>query len=170
MSKDAVSRLLIQSAPGVTVALVEPRIPQNTGNIARLCACTGSDLVLVGSLGFKLGDKYLERAGMDYLDDIPIAQAPDYHDLIAGYPDHVPYFISTKAQRNYTDVAFPEQALLVFGSETHGLPAWLIEENPDTSLRIPMMAGARSLNLANSVAIVLYEVIRQRLVQEVFHE
>ncbi|HEY9686135.1 MAG TPA: tRNA (cytidine(34)-2'-O)-methyltransferase [Coleofasciculaceae cyanobacterium] len=155
--------LLLEASPGVTIALVEPRIPQNTGNIARLCACTGAELYLVGSLGFKLGDKYLARAGMDYMDDIPIQQVPDFKDLLAQRSGYTPYFVSTKAEINYTDVVYPENTLLVFGSESHGLPAWLIDDNPDTSIRIPMRADARSLNLANSVSIVLYEIIRQRL-------
>ena len=156
-------KLLLNENPGLAVVLVEPRIPQNTGNIARLCACTGADLYLVGSLGFKIGDKYLERAGMDYLDDIPIHHVPDFKDVMAEKPGWVPYFLSTKAKNSYTDIAYPQNALLIFGSESHGLPAWVIEENPETSIRIPMRPDARSLNLANSVAIVLYEAIRQRL-------
>lgn len=155
--------LSLEANPQIAVVLVEPRIPQNTGNIARLCACTGADLYLVGSLGFRLNDKYLERAGMDYLDDIPIHHVPDFRDVLTEKPGWTPYFVSTKAQVNYTDVAYPEGALLVFGSESHGLPAWLIDENLDTSVRIPMRPDSRSLNLANSVAIVLYEVVRQRL-------
>lgn len=155
--------LNLEVDPNITVVLVEPRIPQNTGNIARLCACTGADLYLVGSLGFRLNDKYLERAGMDYLDDIPIHHVSDFNEVLAAKPGATPYFVSTKASVNYTDVAYPDNCLLVFGSESHGLPAWLIEENPDTSIRIPMRPDSRSLNLSNSVAIVLYEAIRQRL-------
>lgn len=157
--------LYLEANPGISVALVEPRIPQNTGNIARLCACTGANLYLVGSLGFRLNDKYLERAGMDYMDDIPITQVPDFKDLLTAQPGYTPYFVSTKAQRHYADIQYPDNTLLIFGSETHGLPAWLIEEHPDTSIRLPMMPNTRSLNLANSVAIVLYEVIRQRQIQ-----
>lgn len=149
--------------PGIAVVLVEPRIPQNTGNIARLCACTGASLYLVGSLGFRLNDKYLERAGMDYMDDIPIHHVPDFKDVLAAHPGWTPYFVSTKATLNYTAVQYEQPCLLVFGSETHGLPAWLIEEHPELSVRIPMQADTRSLNLANSVSIVLYEAIRQRL-------
>lgn len=155
--------LSFEADPKITIVLVEPRIPQNTGNIARLCACTGADLYLVGSLGFRLNDKYLERAGMDYLDDIPIHHVPDFKDVKAAKPGWTPYFVSTKAKRNYTDVQYPENTLLVFGSESHGLPAWLIEEQPDNSIRIPMRPNSRSLNLSNSVAIVLYEAVRQRL-------
>lgn len=155
--------LSLKDDAGIAVVLVEPRIPQNTGNIARLCACTGADLFLVGSLGFRLNDKYLERAGMDYLDDIPIRHVPDFKDVLTEKPGWKPYFVSTKAQINYTDAVYPEQCLLVFGSESHGLPAWLIEENPASSIRIPMRPDSRSLNLSNAVAIVLYETIRQRL-------
>lgn len=147
----------------IAVALVEPRIPQNTGNVARLCVCAGVDLYLVGSLGFRLGDPRFKRsgAGEDYIDQINLKHVPDYPDLLQEKPGWTPYFLSTKAKRSYTEVDFVPDTLLVFGSETHGLPGWLIEENPDTSLRIPMTPDARSLNLANSVAIVLYEVIRQ---------
>ncbi len=155
--------LILEHNPGITIVLVEPRIPQNTGNIARLCACTGAELYLVGSLGFRINDKYLERAGMDYLDDIPIQHVPDFKDVMAEKSDWTPYFVSTKAKTSYTELQYPEKALLVFGSESHGLPAWLIDEHPETSIRIPMRADSRSLNLANSVSIVLYEVIRQRL-------
>jgi tRNA (cytidine/uridine-2'-O-)-methyltransferase len=150
------------------VVLVEPRIPQNTGNVARLCACTGAELYLVGSLGFRLGstsekhETALKRAGMDYLDDIPIRHVAEFQDVLAEKPGWTPFFVSTKATRHYADVTYPPQSLLVFGSETHGLPAWLIAENPAQSVRIPMRPDSRSLNLANSVAIVLYEAVRQR--------
>jgi len=98
------------------------------------------------------------------MDDIPIRHVPDFGDVLAEKPGWTPYFVSTKATVNYTDIQYPAQSLLVFGSETHGLPAWLIEENPVASVRIPMRPDTRSLNLANSVSIVLYEVIRQRVV------
>lgn len=145
----------------LAVVLVEPRIPQNTGNITRLCACTGVELYLVGSLGFQLEDKYLDRAGMDYKEAVELKHVPDFGDVLADKPGWTPYFLSTKAKKSHFETDFRPKSLLVFGSETHGLPAWLIEENPDTSLRIPMVAGTRSLNLANSVSIVLYEALRQ---------
>ena len=147
--------LNLEADPQIAVVLVEPRIPQNTGNIARLCACTGAELYLVGSLGFRLNDKYLSRAGMDYLDDIPIHHLADFNELLAAKPGWTPYFLSTKAKKSYLDVTFPSQCLLVFGSESHGLPAWLIEESMEMSIRIPMRENTRSLNLANSVSIVL---------------
>lgn len=152
----------IESTPDIAVVLVEPRIPQNTGNIARLCACTGASLFLVGSLGFQFDDKHLQRAGMDYMDSVPIRHVPDFKDVLALHPGWTPYFLSTKATRVYSEARFNPGTLLVFGSETHGLPAWLIEENPETSLRIPLRPEARSLNLSNSVAIVLYEALRQQ--------
>ncbi len=99
---------------------------------------------------------------MDYKKQVNVQHPPDLKDLLALKPGWTPYFLSTKAQHNYTDITYPDNTLLIFGSETHGLPAWLIEEYPEQSLRIPMVPEARSLNLANSVSIVLYEVIRQR--------
>src|ERR1044072_8502131 len=104
-----VSNLILQGDPGIAAAMVEPRIPQNTGNIPRLCACTGAQLYLVGSLGFRLGDKYLERAGMDYMDDIEIHQVPDFKDLKTALPGWAPYFLSTKARIAYTDIAYPDK-------------------------------------------------------------
>ncbi len=148
--------------PNITIALIEPRIPQNTGNIARLCACTGSELFLVGDLGFQIGDKYLERAGMDYLEGIELVHLPDFPDLIKRKPEHQTFYLSTKASQSYTNVIYPEKSLLVFGREDKGLPEWVIEEYPEQSIRIPMQTGARSLNLSNAVAVVVYEVLRQR--------
>jgi len=143
------------------VVLVEPEIPQNTGNIVRLCACTGSELYLVGKLGFVLSDKYLKRAGLDYWDNVNIKQYKNLEELISEYPDNSFYYLTTKTQRLYTDNSFKEGDFLVFGSETRGLPEDLLKNNPDKCLTIPMIEGQRSLNLSNSVAIVLYEAIRQ---------
>ena len=143
------------------VVLVEPEIPQNTGNIVRLCSCTGSELYLVGKLGFVLSDKYLKRAGLDYWDNVNIKQYKNLEELISEYPDNSFYYLTTKTQRLYTDNSFKEGDFLVFGSETRGLPEDLLKNNPDKCLTIPMIEGQRSLNLSNSVAIVLYEAIRQ---------
>jgi len=160
--------LSLEDKPNITVVLVEPRIPQNTGNVARLCACTGANLYLVGSLGFKLGnntdehDRALKRAGLDYFNiGTPIHHVDEFSEVLDAHPGWTPYYVSTKATQHYADVSYPDRSILVFGSETHGLPAWLIEESPGQSIRIPMRLDARSLNLANSVAIVLYELIRQ---------
>ena len=143
------------------IVLVEPEIPQNTGNIARLCACTGSALYLVGKLGFILSDKYLKRAGLDYWDDVNVLQYPNLEKLQSEFPENNFYYLTTKAQKYYTKMNFKEGDFLVFGSETRGLPKEVIEQNMDTSLKIPMKTNQRSLNLANSVSIVLYEAIRQ---------
>lgn len=145
----------------LAVVLVEPRIPQNTGNITRLCACTGASLYLVGSLGFRLNAKGVDRAGMDYLDQLTPIHVPDFEAVLAEHPGWTPYFLSTKAQRGLYEIAFQPKSLLVFGSESHGLPEWLIAQHPETSLRIPMREETRSLNLANAVSIVLYEALRQ---------
>lgn len=143
------------------IVLVEPQIPQNTGNIVRLCACTGSSLYLVGKLGFSISEKQLKRAGLDYWEDVNIVQKNNIEDLIKEFPDNNFYYISTKATKKYTDTNFKQGDFLVFGSETKGLPKHIIENNMDKCLRIPMYEDKRSLNLANSVSIVLYEAIRQ---------
>lgn len=143
------------------IVLVEPEIPQNTGNIARLCACTGSDLYLVGKLGFSLSDKYLKRAGLDYWDDVNVFQYANLEELQKEFPENNFYYLTTKAKKYYTEMNFKEGDFLVFGSETRGLPKEFIEKNIKTSLKIPMKTDKRSLNLANSVSIVLYETIRQ---------
>jgi tRNA (cytidine/uridine-2'-O-)-methyltransferase len=144
------------------VVLVEPEIPQNTGNIARLCALTDSSLHLVGKLGFSTSDYYLRRAGLDYWDSVTVR----YHDSLAELRKMANgerfYYVSTKATRIYTEVRYHWNDYLVFGSETQGLPRDLILANPDSSIRIPMWgAKPRSLNLSNAAAIVLYEALRQ---------
>jgi len=143
------------------IVLFEPQIPQNTGNIARLCACTDCELYLVGQLGFRITDKYVKRAGLDYWEDVKIEQYQTLDELEHKFPDKKFYYISTKAKKLYTEEKFKPGCFLVFGSETRGLPKELIENNFDKSLKIPMKEGQRSLNLSNSVAIVLYEAIRQ---------
>ena len=143
------------------IVLVEPEIPQNTGNIVRLCACTGCELYLVGKLGFVLTDKYLKRAGLDYWDDMKIQQYSTFEELKKNHEHNNFYYLSTKAKIKYTDISFKQGDFLVFGSETRGLPKELISNNPDNSIIIPMKADKRSLNLSNSVSIVLYEAIRQ---------
>jgi len=146
----------------VHIALVEPEIPQNTGNIARTCAATGSGLHLIGKLGFSVEDRYLKRAGLDYWDKVLVSRCGKIDELMENYGDHTFYFASTKAGHAYTDVVYPEKCFLVFGKETAGLPEELLEANRETCIRIPMLPGIRSLNLSNSVAVVLYEVLRQR--------
>lgn len=143
------------------IVLVEPQIPQNTGNIARLCACTGAELYLVGKLGFILDEKRVKRAGLDYWDSVKIHRYNHLEDLEAEYPDNNFYYLTTKTKQLYTDNNFEEGDFIVFGAETKGLPEDLIFSNPNKCLTIPMLEGQRSLNLSNSVSIVLYEAIRQ---------
>lgn len=143
------------------IVLVEPEIPQNTGNIARLCACTGAGLYLVGKLGFSLSDKYTKRAGLDYWDSVDIHKTDTLEQLQSENKDAKFYYLTTKTKQSYTEVKFNEGDFLVFGPETRGLNEKLLEKNPQTCLTIPMLEGQRSLNLSNSVAIVLYEAIRQ---------
>jgi len=144
------------------IVLIEPEIPPNTGNIARLCAATGSRLHLVGKLGFSTDDRYLKRAGLDYWEFVDIRYWQDLDGLKAGFPDGRYYYLTTKAARTYLDVRFQPGDFIVFGKETKGLPEELLAANPDTSITIPMPAGkVRSLNLSTSAGIVLYEALRQ---------
>jgi len=143
------------------IVLVEPEIPQNTGNIARLCACTGSSLYLVGKLGFSLSDKYTKRAGLDYWESVDLHKVDTLEQLQSEHKDANFYYLTTKTKAPYTDVNFKEGDFLVFGPETRGLPEELLNQNQQNCITIPMVEGQRSLNLSNSVAIVLYEAIRQ---------
>lgn len=143
------------------IVLFEPEIPQNTGNIARLCACTGSNLFLVGKLGFSLSDKYVKRAGLDYWESVNITQYNTLDELKADYPEASFYYLTTKSKVLYTSKKYKKGDFFVFGPETRGLPEPLLFSNPDTAVTIPMVEAQRSLNLSNSVAIVVYEAIRQ---------
>lgn len=143
------------------VVLVEPEIPQNTGNIARTCACTGTRLHLVRPLGFDLGEKALRRAGLDYWDKVDVVVHDSLDDFFAANAGGTFFYASTKASKRYTDVDYPDGAFLLFGKETKGLPESLVFSHPETAVRIPMYGALRSLNLSNSVAIVLYEALRR---------
>lgn len=144
------------------VVLVEPEIPQNTGNIARTCAATGSVLHLIGPLGFSIDDKHLKRAGLDYWSLLDVRYYESYSEFAEKNHSGIKYFLTTKAKRCYTDVDFrSNDCYLVFGKETAGLPMWLLKANINNCIRIPMIDDARSLNLSNSVAIVVYEALRQ---------
>lgn len=143
------------------IVLIEPEIPQNTGNIARLCACTGANLFLVGKLGFSLSDKYTKRAGLDYWESVNVQKVDTLEQLQLEYKNAKFYYLTTKSQKSYVDVQFKEGDFLVFGPETRGIPEDILNQNKETSITIPMLEGQRSLNLSNSVAIVLYEAIRQ---------
>ncbi len=146
------------------IVLVEPEIPQNTGNIARTCVMTSSALHLVGRLGFSLEDRYLRRAGLDYWPHLRLSCHADFWEMEQAYPQSTFYFFSTRARgKIYTEIQYGFDDFLVFGKETAGLPAELLEKRPERSLRIPMTRGIpRSLNLSNSVALVLYEALRQQ--------
>ena len=143
----------------LNVVLYEPEIPQNTGNIARLCACTDSSLYLVGKLGFSLSDKYTKRAGMDYWENVDLHRVDSLEELMGNNPESNFYFLTTKTKRLYTQVDFKEGDFIVFGPESRGLPTEYVTDK--NAITIPMKEGQRSLNLSNSVAIVAYEVIRQ---------
>ncbi|MEI6214718.1 MAG: tRNA (cytidine(34)-2'-O)-methyltransferase [Desulfuromonadales bacterium] len=144
------------------IVLIEPEIPPNTGNIARLCAATGTVLHLVGRLGFSLDDRYLKRAGLDYWEFVTLKTWPDLDTLRAEHPDGRFFFLSTKVSYSYLCTDFRPGDFIVFGKETRGLPEELLSANPDSCITIPMPSGnVRSLNLSTSVGIVLYEALRQ---------
>ena len=146
----------------INVVLLEPEIPQNTGNISRTCAATGSSLHMIKPFGFELSDKHLKRAGLDYwqyLDVHYYDSWQDFYDKNKGKGNF--YFMSTKGQKVYSDVSFSSGDYVIFGKESHGLPEPLLKENYDSTLRIPMLGNLRSLNLSNSVALTVYEALRQ---------
>lgn len=146
----------------INIVLVEPEIPQNTGNIVRTGAATGSVVHLVRPLGFDTSDRMLKRAGLDYWKDCEIHYWDSFDELRNAYPDGEFWFFSTKAAQPHTRPCYAENVFLVFGKETKGLPETLLHENYAHSVRIPMKADTRSLNLSNSVAVAVYEVLRQR--------
>lgn len=145
----------------LNLVLVEPEIPQNTGNIARTCAATGCRLHLVRPLGFAVTDKHLKRAGLDYWADVEVV----FHDSLDAFLDchgrERLWLATTKAERAYDQVAYADEDWLLFGRETAGLPSRLLDAYPDRWLRIPMRPGTRSLNLSNAAAIATYEALRQ---------
>ncbi len=144
------------------IALVEPEIPPNTGNIARLCAATFTDLHIVGVTGFRMDDRTLKRAGLDYWSEVRLHRHIDLDRLYAALPDSRFLYLTTKTRKSYTDWQFEENDCLIFGRETRGLPEDLLKANKDRCLTIPMPnENVRSLNLANSVGIVLFEALRQ---------
>jgi len=143
------------------IVLVEPEIPQNTGNIGRTCVAVGYRLWLVRPLGFELTEKQLKRAGLDYWEHLEFAVLDSLDEMLAKFGERRLWFFSKKAERTYTDVAYHDSDVLVFGRETQGLPQSLIADRGDAVLRIPMSEKARSLNLATSVGIAAYECVRQ---------
>ena len=145
----------------INIVLHEPEIPQNTGNIARTCAATGAALHIIKPMGFTIDDKKLKRAGLDYWDKLSITYYENLEDFFSRNPDAAPYYFSTKAPQIYTDVVYPENSFIMFGKESRGLPEELLFAHPEQCVRIPMRDSLRSLNLSNSVAIAVYEILRQ---------
>ena len=155
----------------LNIVLVEPEIPQNTGNIARTCAITGSKLHLVYPLGFRLDEKSIKRAGLDYWDKLEIEEHDSLEDFLEKYKPEKNnmFFATTKGKTKYTDIDYSnmDEVFVLYGKETKGLPKWLLERFLDTkTIRIPMLPTLRSLNLANSVAIITYEMLRQHNFEE----
>ncbi len=144
------------------IVLVEPEIPQNTGNIVRTCRATGCRLHLVRPLGFEISDRYLKRAGLDYWDEVEIFYYDSFAEVLAAYPSSRFYYFTTKGLQRHSDARFKQGDFMVFGKETRGLPEELLKANKETCLRIPMVGETRSLNLSNSVAIAVYEGLRQQ--------
>ena len=145
----------------INIVLYSPEIPQNTGNIARTCAATGARLHLIKPLGFEIDSAKLKRAGLDYWDKLDITYYENADEFFSLHADEAIYYFSTKAPRAYTDIDYGEDVYLMFGCETKGLPESLLQANPETTVRIPMRNMLRSLNLSNSAAIAVYEVLRQ---------
>ena len=143
------------------IVLYEPEIPQNTGNIARTCACTRTALHLIKPLGFDVSESAIKRAGLDYWDKVDVFQYENWDDFLKKHDGANCYFFTKKADRIYTDVSFKDGDFLVFGKETKGLPDSVLQANSKNALRLPMREGVRCLNLSNSAAIALYEALRQ---------
>ncbi len=146
----------------MNIVLVEPEIPANTGNIARTCAVTGTALHLIKPLGFSTEDKYLKRAGLDYWHLVEVIYHDSFQDFAGRYKEGRFYFATTKASNLYTEISYETGGFLIFGRETRGLPLEILGGYPGELIRVPMISEARSLNLANSAAVVLYESLRQQ--------
>ena len=145
----------------LNIVLFEPEIPQNTGNIGRTCVATNTRLHLIEPLGFRLNDKTLKRAGMDYWADLDVTRYDDFNDFMERNPGAKIYMATTKAPNVYTEVNYEPDCYIMFGKESAGIPEEILVHHKDDSIRIPMVGDIRSLNLSNSVAIVLYEALRQ---------
>ena len=145
----------------LNIVLHEPEIPANTGNIGRTCVATGTRLHLIEPLGFRLNEKEIKRAGMDYWKDLDVTRYLNYEDFLAKNPGAKIYYATTKALKTYTDVQYEDDCYIMFGKESVGIPEEILMEHKENCIRIPMINDIRSLNLSNSVAIVLYEALRQ---------
>ena len=146
----------------LNIVLLEPEIPQNTGNIARTCAATGASLHLIEPMGFTVTDAKLKRAGLDYWNKLDITYYKNIEDFYERTKGGEYFYFSTKAPRCYTDITYPNPCYLIFGKESAGIPETILKKNLERTVRIPMRDGLRSLNLSNSAAIAVYEVLRQR--------
>ena len=146
----------------LNIVLFEPEIPANTGNIGRTCVATNTRLHLIEPLGFSLEEKQLKRAGMDYWKDLDVTTYVNWEDFCQKNPGAKVYYATTKARHVYSEVSYEPDCYIMFGKESAGIPEEILKDNPETCVRIPMVQGARSLNLSNSVAIVLYEALRQQ--------
>ena len=145
----------------INIVLLEPEIPANTGNIGRTCVATDTRLHLIEPLGFSLNEKALKRAGMDYWCDLDVTTYVDYEDFLSRNPGAKLYFATTKGRHIYSDAHYEDNCYIMFGKESAGIPEEILKEHPDTCVRIPMIGETRSLNLSNSVAIAVYEALRQ---------
>ena len=146
----------------VNIVLLEPEIPQNTGNIGRTCVATGTKLHLIEPLGFKLNEKAIKRAGMDYWDDLDVTTYIDFNDFLEKNPGAKIYMATTKAEKTHADVEYEDGCYIMFGKESAGIPEEILVEHKENCVRIPMIGDIRSLNLGNSVAVILYEALRQQ--------
>ena len=156
----------------LNIVLHEPEMPANTGNIGRTCVATGTRLHLIEPLGFKINEKQLKRAGLDYWDKLDVTVYDDFDDFLAKNPQAKGrlFMATTKARRSYCDVAYPEDAYIMFGKESAGIPEEILLDYKETAVRIPMLDSIRSLNLGNSVSIILYEALRQQGFKELQRE
>ncbi len=145
----------------MNIVLLEPEIPQNTGNIGRTCVATDTCLHLIGPMGFQINEKAVKKAGLDYWPKLKLKTYISYRDFMEKNPDIKIYMATTKAEKIYTDVEYDKDCFIMFGKESAGIPEELLIENRENCIRIPMAGDTRSLNLSNSVAIVLYEALRQ---------
>lgn len=145
----------------LNIVLYQPEIPANTGNIGRTCVATGTRLHLIEPLGFRLNEKEIKRAGMDYWNDLEVIRYMNYEEFLEKNPGAKIYYGTTKAKNTYTEVSYEPDCYIMFGKESAGIPEEILVDNPETCIRIPMLDSIRSLNLSNSVAIVLYEALRQ---------
>ncbi len=145
----------------INIVLLEPEMPANTGNIGRTCVATGSKLHLIEPMGFLINDKMIKRAGLDYWDKLNVETYINFEDFLQKNPNAKIYMATTKSKQTYTEVAYEDDCYIMFGKESAGIPEEILLENKENCVRIPMLSDIRSLNLSNSVSIVLYEALRQ---------